>query len=353
MQLPFLTHDLPSMGGRMRVMPEDFVVHELPAYLPTGEGDHTYVRFEKRGITTKDAIARIAKALGCNARECGWAGLKDKHGVTEQWASFFKADVDRALGLTLDGITVREAKRHRNKLKVGHTHGNRFVLRVRDCADNSLAVAEQVAQRLRAQGVPNYYGPQRFGRDGDNAVRAIRWLTGASDAPRDGFLRKMLASSLQSHLFNQYVAERLSDGLLGTYVEGDLAVRFPLDRVFVISAEEAVTAYGSLECSATGPMFGPDMRWPTGAAKVREEQLLARSALTLEHFANAGGLAQGTRRAVRMVAQDLRVIDEGGGCVRVEFSLPAGGYATVVLREFRKTDDEDRAEPSEEPSEGP
>lgn len=346
MDLPFLTSDEPSMGGRLRVRPEDFVVEEVPAYLPAGEGDHLFVLFEKRGVTTKDAIARIAKELRCNTRECGWAGLKDKHGVTVQWASFFKGDAERAMSLSLDGITIRDAKRHRNKLKPGHTHGNRFILRVRDCAENSLAIAQRVSERLKREGVPNYYGAQRFGRDGDNAERAVAWLTGKSEAPRDAFLKKMLASSIQSALFNRYVAERMRDGLLGTYVDGDLAVRYPLDKVFVITAEEAVTTYASTECSATGPMFGPDMRWPTGAAKEREEQLLTASGLTMEHFANAGGLAQGTRRSIRMVAKDLVVVDEGAGCVRVEFSLPAGGYATVVLREFRKTDDEGSLEAS-------
>jgi tRNA pseudouridine13 synthase len=338
--LPFLTEGEPSIGGTLRGSPADFQVEEVPAYLPSGEGDHVYVRFAKRGITTPDAVRAMARALSIDPRECGWAGLKDKHAVTIQWASFLRADPERARGLSLDGIEVLEVSRHRNKLKAGHLHGNRFALRARGCGEGALEVARRVAERLAREGVPNYYGAQRFGRDGDNAERGVRWLTGLAPAPRDAFERKMLASSVQSWLFNRYVAERLRDGLLARYVPGDLAVRHPLDRVFAISPEEAEVSFARRECSATGPMFGPEMRWSDGQARAREESLLSASGLALEHFARARGLAEGTRRAVRMCPAAIDVTAEGPGVLRFVFELPAGAYATAVLREFRKTDDE-------------
>jgi tRNA pseudouridine13 synthase len=338
--LPFLTESEPSIGGVLRASPEDFRVEEVPAYLPSGEGDHLYVRFAKRGMTTPDAVRAMARALSVDPRECGWAGLKDKHAVTIQWASLLRADADRARALALEGIEVLEVSRHRNKLKTGHLHGNRFELRVRECADGALDVARRVAERLGREGVPNYYGAQRFGRDGDNAERGVRWLTGQAPAPRESFERKMLASSVQSWLFNRYVSERLRDGLLGRYIAGDLAVRHPLDRVFAIAPDEAEDTYASRACSATGPMFGPEMRWPEGAAREREQAILDASGLRLEDFARARGLAEGTRRAVRMCPAALEVALEAPGVLRFAFELPAGAYATAVLREFRKSDDE-------------
>lgn len=338
--LPFLTADEPSIGGVFRQSPEDFSVEEIPAYLPAGEGDHVYVRFAKRGITTPDAVKAMAKALGVDGRECGWAGLKDKHAVTVQWASFLRADVEKARALALDGITVLDVSRHRNKLKTGHLHGNRFSIVVRGCVDGALAIAQRVAERITLEGAPNYYGAQRFGRDGDNAARGVAWLTGATGAPKEHFDRKMLASSVQSWLFNRYLAERVRDGMLALYIEGDLAMRHPIERVFSITEDEARSTYASRACSATGPMFGPEMRWPEGAAKAREAKVLEGSGLEIEHFARAKGLAEGTRRAVRVCPPKVEVSDEGGGALRFVFELPAGAYATAVLREFRKSDDE-------------
>lgn len=348
-ELPFLTQNERSIGGVIRSVPEDFRVEEIPAYLPSGDGEHVYVRFEKRNWSTLDAIKAMARALGVDGRECGWAGLKDKHAVTVQWASFHRADVEKARSLAIDGITVLEVSRHRNKLKTGHLRGNRFDIRVRDCVPGALAIAQRIAARIGLDGVPNYYGTQRFGRDGSNVERGIRWLTGVDPAPRDRFERKMLASSVQSWLFNRYLAERVRDGLLARYIPGDLAVRDGSDRVFAISEEEARLTYATRACSATGPMFGPEMRWPDGAAKEREERVLAASGLRIEHFARAKGLAEGTRRAIRVCPASIEVTEEDAGqrpTLRFRFELAAGAYATAVLREFRKTDDEGlRSEP--------
>ncbi len=339
-ELPFLTQSEPSIGGVLRSSPEDFAVEEVPAYSPSGEGDHVYVRFAKRNLPTPDAVKSMARALGVDGRECGWAGLKDKNAVTVQWASFLRADIEKAKALAIEGITVLEVSRHRNKLKTGHLHGNRFDLRVRGCVEGALAIAQRVSERLSLDGAPNYYGSQRFGRDGKNVERGVRWLTGEDAPPRDAFERKMLASSVQSWLFNRYLAERVSDGMLALYVQGDLAVRHPSDRVFAIAEDEALSTYASRACSATGPMFGPEMRWPEGAARAREEKVLSASGLTIEHFARAKGLAEGTRRAIRVCPSSIEVSEEEPSVLRFRFELPAGAYATALLREFRKTDDE-------------
>lgn len=347
--LPFLTADLPPLGGAIRVMPEDFRVEEIPAYEPSGEGDHLYVRFEKRGLTTPDAVRAIARALGVDAREAGWAGLKDRHAVTVQTASFLRGDRSRALALDVPGVRVLAAMRHKNKLKSGHLRGNRFVVRVRGVRADAGEVAQRVRERLLAVGVPNYYGTQRFGREGDNAARGRAWLSGGA-APREPFLRKMYVSALQSELFNAVVAERVREGLLDRYVDGDLALRHPGTHPFLIEPAEAPLEYAACRCSATGPMFGPSMRWPERAAREREEGVLAAAGLSLASFARAGSLAEGTRRALRMCLDELEVRVESslpesstGVDLVLSFTLPAGGYATSVLREFRKTDEDGAA----------
>jgi tRNA pseudouridine13 synthase len=346
--LPFLTAEQPAIGGALRAAPDDFRVVELPAYEPCGEGEHLFVTFEKRGLTTPAAVGALAAALGVSPRDAGWAGLKDRHAVTVQTASFHRGDPARAAAIALPGIVVHRVARHRNKLRPGHLHGNRFVVCVRDAAAHAPSTADAVAAALAAHGVPNYYRAQRFGRDGDNAARARAWLTGRAAPPRDAFQRKLLASALQSELFNAYVARRLRDGVLGHYVEGDLAVRHPLvDRAFAIEPADAEAEYAALRCSATGPMFGRAMRWPTAAARAREADVLAEAELSLDDFARARDLAEGTRRAVRMLPGGLTVARAPAASGRPEacdltlsFDLPAGGYATAVLREFRKTDDE-------------
>jgi tRNA pseudouridine13 synthase len=342
--LPYLTADIAPIGGVLRTEPDDFRVEEIPAYGASGDGDHLYVTFEKRGLATPDAVRAIARALGVDPRDAGWAGLKDKNAVTVQTASFLKGDADKALALAIPNVRVLEARRHRNKLKSGHLHGNRFVLRVRGCVPDALTLAARVRDIVLVRGLPNYYGAQRFGREGDNAARGRAWLTGAERPPREPFLRKMYASAVQSELFNAYVAARLRDGLLDQYVDGDLAVRHPVGGPFLIDPAEAATAYAARTCSATGPMFGPGMRWPERAARAREEQLLAASGLTLEAFARAKDLGEGTRRAIRIVLDTLELrelpTDDGRVDLEFRFALPAGGYATSVLREFRKSDDE-------------
>ncbi len=335
--LPYLTASLPGVGGALRDTPEDFCVDELPAYLPTGDGEHVYIRFEKRGLTTPAAVDAIARALDVSPREAGWAGLKDRHAVTSQWASFARADVSRAEGLSIPNVRVLEVSRHRNKLRTGHLRGNRFTLRLTGIVDETLAVArcKAVGAVLSVRGVPNYYGEQRFGREGDNAVRGTAWLRGEAPAPRDSFLRKLWVSAVQSELFNRYLAARVVRDELDTYVDGDLATRMPAGRPWAIDPAEATELYASRDVSATGPMFGSRMPWPLGTAGERERTVLERSSLTLEHFARARDLGEGARRTVRIFPEELTITAETGA-LRLAFTLPAGAYATVVLREFQK-----------------
>ncbi len=336
--LPYLTSSLPGTGGVLRASLEDFLVEEIPAYEPTGEGEHLYITLEKRGITTQMAVERVARALECDPRDIGYAGQKDRHAVTVQTLSVPRRTVDQGLALALDGIRVLSAALHKNKLRTGHLRGNRFTLRVTGIADLDRASVmwEAIATVLQEKGVPNYYGEQRFGRDGDNAARGRKWLAGGP-APRQHYERKMLVSAVQSELFNAWLARRVAGGELGTYVEGDLAARGAGGRPWAIDPSEAPGFYTAGEVSPTGPMFGPKMLCPTGEALRREAEVLAEGSLSIDDFARARDLAEGTRRVARIFPEGLAVgVD--GDAMKASFTLPAGAYATVVMREFLKND---------------
>lgn len=187
---PYLTADLPGVGGRIKVHDADFGVDEIPLYTPCGHGGHTYVRIEKTGIPTFEAVRRVARALGIDPRTVGYAGLKDAHAVTTQTFSLGDVPPAEVERLDVPGVRVLSVDRHTNKLKVGHLRGNRFTIRIRDAArirdadgvqeterdpgispgtpsEPVLPAAQAILDILTRHGVPNYYGEQRFGLRGD------------------------------------------------------------------------------------------------------------------------------------------------------------------------------------------
>jgi tRNA pseudouridine13 synthase len=335
--------------GVIKSVPEDFVVEELPLYLPSGEGDHLYVRFTKRNLPTDIAVRMMARALGVDARDVGVAGLKDKVGVTTQTISIPlgrdpAALESRVSALALEGITIHEAKRHTNKLRTGHLAGNAFTIVVRDLDPTQVDDVARTLERIGREGAPNAFGTQRFGRDQDNAQRARAWLRGEWAGPRDGRQRRFLFSSLQSAIFNDVLRRRVEDGTWLTPLDGDVLQKEDSGGLFLcadVQADRERAARG--EVSPTGPMVGVKMRAPTGAP------LALETAVTTEwlgegfDLARVRQLGEGTRRPLRTIVRDLRIeiiapasANEGTGreqrpSVRVYFVLPKGTYATTVL----------------------
>ncbi|MFO0685617.1 MAG: tRNA pseudouridine(13) synthase TruD [Sandaracinus sp.] len=333
--LPFVTALEHPIAGAIKAVPGDFVVDEIPAYTPSGEGEHLFVRFEKTGLDTERAVGQIARALGVKEPP-GYAGLKDRHARTTQWASFQRGDRDAALGLALDGIRVLEAARHGNKLRTGHLTGNRFTLRLRGADPARLDDATRTLATLAESGVPAFFGEQRFGRGGATLTRAREWIVGDARPPRAPFERKLHVSAVQSAIFNELCASRVAGIGLGGVMPGDLCRKEDSGGMFVATdLEEARARAARFEISATGPMFGAEMRWPEGEARAAEEEALARAGLDqakLERFRRAG---EGTRRPYRFRLSEPRVEADEHGLV-LSFVLPAGAYATVVLRELTR-----------------
>ena len=338
-----------SPSGTIKARPEDFVVEEIPAYSPLGEGEHVFVRFTKRDVTTLDAVRAIARALGCDPREAGAAGMKDKRAVATQTISVraphgtaVRDVVERARRLDLHGIHVHEAVPHGNKLKTGHLSGNRFEIVVRAIAPDRFDEAGRALDAIAREGVPNAFGAQRFGVAGDNAERALAWLRGEERGPRDRRTLRLLWSSLQSSVFNAVLEKRVEDGTWALPLAGDLLKLrasgglFSCDDV-TTDRERAATG----ELSPTGPIIGPRMRWPEGAPAALERKIADQILGEGADLSRARALGDGSRRALRVWAQDLcwarRPADEGDdssaltACMRVSFVLPKGAYATTVL----------------------
>lgn len=328
--LPPLSAALPGSGGVIRTTPEDFMVEELPLYLPEGGGSHAYAFVEKRELTTRDLVLTLIRQ-GLKENEIGVAGLKDKHAVTKQWLSVpnRRADALEALA-ELPGVQVLGRSRHRNKLGIGHLRGNRFTIRVRG---GDPARAEAVLDVLQAQGVPNYFGPQRFGRFGTNALDGLKLIRGEHVAGGHR-LKRFFLSALQSLLFNHMLATRLQRGLFGGVVTGDWAKKRDTGGVFMVEDAPAETPRArSGDISATLPLYGKKVRVSSLEAGVLEHETLAYFGLTWADFT----ARKGSRRPSRIFLEDVSLAPEPDGFT-LALTLQKGSFATSVLREVTKTE---------------
>jgi tRNA pseudouridine13 synthase len=341
--LPCLTSDLPGTGGRWKDSPDDFIVEEIPAYEPVGDGEHLFLWIEKRDVAANDLVHHVARSLGCSPRDIGVAGLKDRRAVTRQYLSVPAKLADRLAAIDTDAIRVLRSARHGNKLRTGHLRGNKFTILIRDVAGSAAATAASVAERIRQSGFPNYYGAQRFGFDGETLRLGHDLLAGrkkSRDIPpaQRRFLLRLSLSAVQSDLFNQALAERLADGLLKKVLEGDVMEVVASGGKFLaadVAAEQP--RYDAGETAVTGPIFGLKMREPSGLPKDREDALLSRSGLGPVHFSKYLNLMSGARRpyVIHPGELDVAAVPEG---LQFQFTLPSGAYATVLLREFMKSD---------------
>ena len=403
MDLPYLTPDFPGIPGTLKTRPEDFFVQEIPLYEPSGQGEHVYVEITKVGVTTFDAVTRISKALNVSPRGIGYAGMKDAQAVTRQTLSIFGTVPEKVMALKIPGITVGWAIPHANKLRLGHLKANRFAIRLRDVNATDVVKLQPVLKTIQERGLPNYFGEQRFGRRGDNHLlgaaiirsdpkglldqllgkpmptREDPQTTGARKAfdrndpklamklwPRksgmerrvlaryiktgkpgaavkaiDERLRRLWVSAVQSHMFNQVLARRVTDGTFDKVLPGDLAYKHENGACFLVedaAVEQPRTT--NWEISPTGPLVGYRMTLPTGEPLKIEEAVLAEAHLTPADFRKEGGeKVKGARRPLRVKPEDVDLqggVDEHGPHITVAFTLPAGSFATVLMRELTK-----------------
>jgi tRNA pseudouridine13 synthase len=379
---PYLTAGVPPVPARIKQRDEDFVVEEMPLYEPCGEGDHAYVAIEKRGLTTRRAVLEIARALGVSPAAIGVAGQKDARGVTRQMISVQGVDPSRVRSLVLPRITVLDVARHRTKLRPGWLCGNRFIIRLHEVPDERIGDVRTLLDVLTLRGVPNYFGPQRFGMRGDTwntgrallrgdfdgavalivgqptaadigAVRRARecatagrfaeaaraWPIGFSDCARlcrllartkgdarrtiFGLDRRVLGfyvSAYQAWLFNRVLAKRVAT--LDRVLLGDLVFSHITGRVFHTEDAEGEQPRASrFEISPTGPIVGYTMPVPRGESAAIEQRVFDEAEMSLRDLPRTGPLTcVGGRRPLRFRPEETR-IDTGTDDIGVYLEL--------------------------------
>lgn len=347
LRLPYLTANLPGIGGVLRAEPEHFIVEEVGLYEAAGDGQHLYVNLTKAGLTTKEVQNRLEKLFGLEQGAVGFAGLKDKAAKTTQTFSLnvghqppaFADEAARRIESELP-VTVNWVQFHRNKLRTGHLIGNRFEITVSDLATSSevaLQRSQAIAAEIRRRGMPNYFGVQRIGRNGANVRQGLAILLGER-RPGDKWLRRFLISSCQSHLCNRYLVRRLELGAFDRLLPGDVAKKTATGGMFDVQDVEAEQPrYVAQEINFTAPLFGSRMWKAKDAAGRLEDEVLAASPLTVAHFERAG--IDGTRRVGRLLVPDLTVEARGEQIV-ARFTLTKGAFATIVMRELMKVDED-------------
>ena len=316
--------------ARIRTEPEDFRVEELPLYSPSGEGEHTFVRVEKRLVTTEEVANALARAAGVSARDVGYAGRKDRLAVATQWLSVPRLDPQRALDLSFEGIRVLEAIVHGHKLRTGQLRGNRFDIAVRGVAEMAREAARARLAEIGRIGMANRFGSQRFGRAGRNVEMGARLLRGEISL-RDRRKARFAISALQSAVFNDVLDARPTG--IGEFEFGDVAVLHGSGGQFLIEdAEREQPRAAAFEISPTGPIFGSRVIEPAGEVALREKVALELRGICLADLRPPRGIRlRGARRALRVRPDNARMRDFPGG-FWLDFELPPGSYATVLIR---------------------
>ncbi len=337
---PFLTTHLPGIGGQIRAVPEDFQVEERPLYLPCGEGEHLYVTITKRGLSTPDLVRRLSSSLGIKAQAIGVAGLKDARAVTTQMVSLQHVSPEQLARLPIDDMVqqVQVLGRHRNRLRTGHHAGNRFRLVIRQVADHAPDTVPSVLDHLRTRGVPNYFGPQRQGKAGDNYQLGAELLHDARRREKMNRSQRIwYLNAYQSFLFNRILARRI-DRIDKVFV-GDWAIKSENGACFQVDdAEKEQPRADRFEISPTGILFGSRVSWASGEPGTIEETVITDAGATKDALVAAAKACgfRGERRALRVPLTDLEW-SLRGDILTLCFSLPPGAYATSVLRELMKT----------------
>jgi tRNA pseudouridine13 synthase len=324
----------PPLSARLRVSPEDFVVEEILGYEADGEGEHALLWVEKRGANT-DWIAReLARYAGIPPLNVGYAGLKDRHAVTRQMFSVGlagKPEPDWSAFPSTEA-KVLSAARHRRKLKRGALRGNRFVLTLRE-VEGDRAAADAVLEQIARRGVPNYFGEQRFGREGGNVAQARAMFAGRR-VDRDK--RAFLLSAARSEIFNHVLATRIERGAWDSPLEGDIWSLAGSRSWFGPEPFDDVLAdrLARGDIHPSGPLWGDGETPAQGEAGALEREIAAANQDLAAGV--AGARMEQERRPLRLMPKDLQWRWLADDALELSFELPAGAYATVVVRELAR-----------------
>lgn len=328
-------HGAAVLAARIRTSAEDFFVEELPAFDASGAGEHLLLTIEKRGMNTTFAARRIAAWAGVDDSAIGQAGMKDRHAVTRQRFTVWlpKKIAPDLEALQSDDLRVLDHAWHARKLPRGALAGNRFVLVLREVDGEKRDAIDARLQAIATQGVPNYFGEQRFGRGGNNVQQAVAMFAGRR-VKRDE--RSMLLSAARSELFNRVLAARVEAGTWNAALDGEV---WMLDGSRSVFGPEALTdalqaRLDAFDIHPTGPLWGEgELRSEGFAREVELAAMQGDSATRLRNGLERAGLKQ-ERRALRLRPEALAWHWLDDGALELRFELPPGCYATTVLREL-------------------
>lgn len=325
---------VPACHGQIRSTNEDFRVTERMGFEPEGSGEHVWLYIEKNGVNTQWLAEQLARIAGRHPRDVGLSGLKDRHAVTRQWFSIYLPkgeEPDWSGALAEEPVQVLQHSRHSKKIRRGIHRANAFDITLRNLTGD-LQELEQRLERVRDQGVPNYFGAQRFGHGMQNLHKAERWLIGDIKRARRNEQDRWL-SATRSWLFNAVLGQRVTDGNWNTLLPGDLAQLNNSHSFFVVDAPDETLRQRceQMDIHPTGPLFGAgDNIAPVDQAVLARYQNLTSGLLKKD--------VKMARRSLRLVVQNLNWVFENNN-LTLGFELEAGGFATAVLSELLKVED--------------
>lgn len=321
----------PQQAGRLKAEFADFIVREELGYPLAAEGEFVAVKVRKTNANTLFVGEQLAKFVGISAKNMSYAGLKDRHAVTEQWFCLHLAGKETPDFSTFEceGVEILEVTRHNRKIRTGALEGNYFELLLRDVVETD--ELKQRLSQLQAVGFPNYFTEQRFGRDGHNLTQAQRWASGEISV-KDRKKRSFYLSAARSEVFNLVVSQRIADQQMQTVLLGDYLQLAGSNSFFEVKAEDLAQSQQRLDENdvlLTAPLIGENSLEQNG--NEREKAIVAQHenliGLMKKERMNAA------RRAMLCKPQDLRWQFEPEG-LRLKFFLNSGSYATGLVREL-------------------
>ena len=343
-----------SIDFHFKQSPRDFVVEEIPLYEFSGEGEHLILQVRKKNLSTNEMVGQIARYLGIKNREIGYAGLKDKHAMTLQYISIHKKYEEALENFNFDGIKIVSKTYHNNKIRIGHLKGNRFYIKIKKVNPTSAAKIDEALKNIDKFGIPNFFGYQRFGNDGDNHILGEKLAKGEA-RERNPRVKKLLINAYQSHLFNLWLSRRLEiNSLVSSFkvqeiesllnmpndevqkmkvqkhpfklITGDIMEHYPYGKLFdFLGEEEDLKRFDERNISVTGLLCGKKVRVSSLNAGVIEKEY--------DDEINADG----ARRYAWIYPTDIEGrFNKVEAQYEMNFTLPKGSYATVLLEEIAK-----------------
>ena len=343
-----------SIDFHFKQSPRDFVVEEIPLYEFSGEGEHLILFVRKKNLTTSELVGILARYLGIKNRDIGYAGLKDKHAMTKQYISIHKQHEEMLENFTHDSVKIISKTYHNNKIRIGHLKGNRFFIKVKKVNPTSAIKMDEALKNIAKFGMPNFFGYQRFGNDGDNHIIGEKIAKGEV-RERNPRVKKLLINAYQSHLFNLWLSRRLEiNRLVNNFdaaelesvlnmpndevsklkaqkhpfklISGDIMEHYPYGRLFDFEGtQEDLNRFNERDISITGLLCG------------KKVKIASDTARTIEKDFDDDINADGARRYAWVFPQDI----EGRhkpieAQYEMNFTLPKGSYATVLIEEIAK-----------------